>query len=209
MEQESPLTAVSPEERLAILEQQVQNLQAENERQAKEKERLEQFLKQKPTEIVREVEVTPPDYNELKLRARKQEKIIKKYEQMFALGGVSDLTILIDNFIDSAKSQLKKISMEIECTSYDKQQIQRIIKLCDFLDQSREELYSFIETAEQGKFINNADFRKVLMDIKLLTERLNNKQKLYKIPEEELPTMHQTLMQVISVLKPYTNRDEF
>ena len=47
------------------------------------------------------------------------------------------------------------------------------------------------------------------MDIKLLTERLNNKQKLYKIPEEELPAMHQTLMQVISVLKPYTNRDEF
>ena len=66
-----------------------------------------------------------------------------------------------------------------------------------------------LEYSAQGKFINNADFRKVLMDIKLLTERLNNKQKLYKIPEEELPAMHQTLMQVISVLKPYTNRDEF
>lgn len=201
-----PATA---EERYALLEARVKELEQVNAQQARDNEDLNMRLKQHPKEITREVEVAPPDYAAVKAKVRNQERIIKKYEQIMALGGVSDLTLLIDSFIDTAKNSLKKIGMEIQCTNYDKTQIQRIIKLCDFLEKSRDELYSFVSVAEEGKFISHPEFRKVIMDIQTLTGRLNDKSRIYKIPENELPDMHQTLVQVIEALRPYTNRDDY
>lgn len=173
---------------------------------AKDK-RIKELESREPVAI-REVPVPPADYEQLKYQVNRQQKQIKKYQQLLAFGGTQNLANLIEGFADKAKSTMKKIALEIENTSYDQQQIQRIIKLCDFLDKSREELYSFVSTADDGKFISNPAFRRVQQDISLITARLNEKGTVYNIPEERLPEFHHVLLSVLEAIKPYLNEGE-
>lgn len=176
--------------------------------QLEEKDKRIKALKNREPIVVREIQVPPADYEQLKYQVNRQKKQIKKYQQLLAFGGTQNLANLIENFADKAKSSLKKIALEIENTSYDQQQIQRIIKLCDFLDKSREELYSFVSTADDGKFISNPAFRRVQQDISLITARLNERGTVYNIPEERLPEFHHVLLSVLEAIKPYLNEGE-
>ena len=176
--------------------------------QLEEKDKRIKALKNREPIVVREIQVPPADYKQLKYQVNRQKKQIKKYQQLLAFGGTQNLANLIENFADKAKSSLKKIALEIENTSYDQQQIQRIIKLCDFLDKSREELYSFVSTADDGKFISNPAFRRVQQDISLITARLNERGTVYNIPEERLPEFHHVLLSVLEAIKPYLNEGE-
>lgn len=176
--------------------------------QLEEKDKRIKALKNREPIVVREIQVPPADYEQLKYQVNRQKKQIKKYQQLLAFGGTQNLANLIENFADKAKSSLKKIALEIENTSYDQQQIQRIIKLCDFLDKSREELYSFVSTADDGKFISNPAFRRVQQDISLITARLNERGTVYNIPEERLPEFHHVLLSVLEAIKPYLDEGE-
>lgn len=176
--------------------------------QLEEKDKRIKALKNREPIVVREIQVPPADYEQLKYQVNRQKKQIKKYQQLLAFGGTQNLANLIENFADKAKSSLKRIALEIENTSYDQQQIQRIIKLCDFLDKSREELYSFVSTADDGKFISNPAFRRVQQDISLITARLNERGTVYNIPEERLPEFHHVLLSVLEAIKPYLNEGE-
>ena len=176
--------------------------------QLEEKDKRIKALKNREPIVVREIQVPPADYEQLKYQVNRQKKQIKKYQQLLAFGGTQNLANLIENFADKAKSSLKKIALEIENTSYDQQQIQRIIKLCDFLDKSREELYSFVSTADDGKFISNPAFRRVQQDISLITARLNERGTVYNIHEERLPEFHHVLLSVLEAIKPYLNEGE-
>ena len=176
--------------------------------QLEEKDKRIKALKNREPIVVREIQVPPADYEQLKYQVNRQKKQIKKYQQLLAFGGTQNRANLIENFADKAKSSLKKIALEIENTSYDQQQIQRIIKLCDFLDKSREELYSFVSTADDGKFISNPAFRRVQQDISLITARLNERGTVYNIPEERLPEFHHVLLSVLEAIKPYLNEGE-
>ena len=176
--------------------------------QLEEKDKRIKALKNREPIIVREIQVPPADYEQLKYQVNRQKKQIKKYQQLLAFGGTQNLANLIENFADKAKSSLKRIALEIENTSYDQQQIQRIIKLCDFLDKSREELYSFVSTADDGKFISNPAFRRVQQDISLITARLNERGTVYNIPEERLPEFHHVLLSVLEAIKPYLDEGE-
>ena len=176
--------------------------------QLEEKDKRIKALKNREPIVVREIQVPPADYKQLNSQVNRQKKQIKKYQQLLAFGGTQNLANLIENFADKAKSSLKKIALEIENTSYDQQQIQRIIKLCDFLDKSREELYSFVSTADDGKFISNPAFRRVQQDISLITARLNERGTVYNIPEERLPEFHHVLLSVLEAIKPYLNEGE-
>ena len=176
--------------------------------QLEEKDKRIKALKNREPIVVREIQVPPADYEQLKYQVNRQKKQIKKYQQLLAFGGTQNLANLIENFADKAKSSLKRIALEIENTSYDQQQIQRIIKLCDFLDKSREELYSFVSTADDGKFISNPAFRRVQQDISLITARLNERGTVYNIPEERLPEFHHVLLSVLEAIKPYVDEGE-
>ena len=176
--------------------------------QLEEKDKRIKALKNREPIVVREIQVPPADYEQLKYQVNRQKKQIKKYQQLLAFGGTQNLANLIENFADKAKSSLKRIALEIENTSYDQQQIQRIIKLCDFLDKSREELYSFVSTADDGKFISNPAFRRVQQDISLITARLNERGTVYNIPEERLPEFHHVLLSVLEAIKPYLDEGE-
>ena len=176
--------------------------------QLEEKDKRIKALKNREPIVVREIQVPPADYEQLKYQVNRQKKQIKKSQQLLAFGGTQNLANLIENFADKAKSSLKRIALEIENTSYDQQQIQRIIKLCDFLDKSREELYSFVSTADDGKFISNPAFRRVQQDISLITARLNERGTVYNIPEERLPEFHHVLLSVLEAIKPYLDEGE-
>lgn len=67
-----------------------------------------QALESREPKIERIVEITLADYESLKRENRKLEQQIRKYRQILAVGGVSELSLLIDQYIDMSKKQLKK-----------------------------------------------------------------------------------------------------
>ena len=71
-------------------------------------EKIRQLESREP-KLERIVEITPADYESLKRENRKLEQQIRKYRQILAVGGVSELSLLIDQYIDMSKKQLKKM----------------------------------------------------------------------------------------------------
>ena len=75
-------------------------------------ERVRQLESREP-KVERIVEITPTDYESLKRENRKMELQIQKYRQLLTIGEMSSLSQLIDQYIESSKKQLKKLSAEI------------------------------------------------------------------------------------------------
>lgn len=171
------------EQRLQVKEQEIQQLKAE----------IAANQKRNTAVAIREVKVLPPDYEENKATIRRLEKKISKYQKIFELGNMSELGILIDKYVEDSKKQLRKIAMEIKSTSYERYQIIQIINLIDFMAKIRDELYSFIITTEEGKFLINPAYRKVSFDINVITDTLKEKKKIINLDEDKLEELHQLL----------------
>lgn len=171
------------EQRLQAKEREIQQLKAE----------IAANQKRNTAVTIREVKVLPPDYEENKATIRRLEKKISKYQKIFELGSMSELEILVDKYVEDSKKQLRKIAMEIKSTSYERYQIIQIINLIDFMAKIRDELYSFIITTEEGKFLINPAYRKVSFDINVITDTLKEKKKIINLDEDKLEELHQLL----------------
>ena len=152
-----------------------------------------QALESREPKIERIVKITPADYESLKRENRKLEQQIRKYRQILAVGGVSELSLLIDQYIDMSKKQLKKISAEIHISNFDKIHIQQIIHLTDYITGVQQEFDSFISMHTEGKWVVHPIYRKLE----------SCKTNFYKIEELRLEELHQTLLQVIEVIGRY------
>ena len=153
--------------------------------------------------INREVIVYPADYKQLQKDNKELEKRVAKYQKIFKNGGISDLDILITKFKETTKPQLIKIADEFYHTDYDKVQINEVLKLIDYLNQTKEQLYSLVTTSENGKFIINPAFRKVQNDITAITEFLNQKNNLLNFDEQKLEEYHQILLRVHNTITDF------
>ena len=165
-------------------------------------EKIRQLESREP-KLERIVEITPADYESLKRENRKLEQQIRKYRQILAVGGVSELSLLIDQYIDMSKKQLKKISAEIHISNFDKIHIQQIIHLTDYITGVQQEFDSFISMHTEGKWVVHPIYRKLESDIRRINEMLSCKTNFYKIEELRLEELHQTLLQVIEVIGRY------
>lgn len=81
-------------------------------------ERVRQLESREP-KVERIIEITPTDYESLKRENRKMELQIQKYRQLLTIGEMSSLSQLIEQYIESSKKQLKKLSAEIHMTNFD------------------------------------------------------------------------------------------
>lgn len=165
-------------------------------------EKIRQLESREP-KLERIVEITPADYESLKRENRKLEQQIRKYRQILAVGGVSELSLLIDQYIDMSKKQLKKISAEIHISNFDKIHIQQIIHLTDYITGVQQEFDSFISMHTEGKWVVHPIYRKLESDICRINKMLSCKTNFYKIGELRLEELHQTLLQVIEVIGRY------
>lgn len=155
--------------------------------------------------ITKEVEVPPADYENLKKEVKKLEKKVKGYQQIFEMGGISNISIHIDKYKEMSKSQLLKICSEAHSMDYDRQQISEIVGLIDFLSQTQEQLSSLISTSSEGKFLVNRAFRQVDIDIQQITGKLNTKSNLINLDESKLEELHQILLRIFETIDNFFN----
>lgn len=165
-------------------------------------EKIQQLESREP-KIERIVEITPADYESLKRENRKMEQQIRKYRQILSVGGVSELSLLIDQYIETSKKQLKKILGEINISNFDKIHIQQIIQLTDYINAIQQELNAFISMHTEGKWVVHPIYRKLDSDIRQINEMLSCKTNFYRIEEPRLEEFHQTLLQMIEVIGSY------
>ena len=180
----------------------------------KEVERLQGLLNQAnaenkslrnraPLTIKQEVIVPPPDYEQLKKENKKLIKKVNEFEKIIDMGGISNATILIQDFKESCKTKLVKISNEVHKMDYDKIQIIEINNLIDFLQQTIEQLNSLITTSQEGMFLINSAFKKVDMDIQQITSKLMNRSNIIELDEKKLEEYHQILMRIYDAINNF------
>ena len=91
------------EKDLSALQDRIKALEEENARLKK---------RQQPSLSTRVVPMEPVDYDDLKRNNRILQSKLKKYRQILSLGGISELPLLIDQYLEASDRKLKQISAE-------------------------------------------------------------------------------------------------
>ena len=170
-------------------------------------ERVRQLESREP-KVERIIEITPTDYECLKRENRKMELQIQKYRQLLTIGEMSSLSQLIDQYIESSKKQLKKLSAEIHMTNFDKSHIQQVLHLVDHLSGVQKELCAAIAMYAAGKYESNSLYEKIDADIRQINTMLSTQTDVCTIPETRLEEFHQTLLCMIEVIGGYLHSNE-
>lgn len=168
------------------------------------KEQLQQREKMHTITMIKEVK--PSDYDELKHRCKDLEKKLQKYRSAYALGGISTLSMLIDDYKSLSKKRLSEITNEILAENFDKETITETISFCDYLANIRSEIRAIIGMNTRGKWINNPAYRKIKCDADYITELLSKDSNLIKIDENRYEEFHQLLCNITNVLKEFFNK---
>lgn len=173
------------------MKEQIRTLEEEVERLRNRSERVVQRI------------VQPPDYERIREENRQLEKQISKYKQLLAMDGTTELTLLIDQYIDSSKKQLKRIASEIKIADFDRTQIQVILRLAEHLQSVEEELTSFLTLYLEGKWSEHPASRKIDLDIQKLQKLLSHRQNFYAVKENQQEAFHHALLQAIEVISGF------
>lgn len=179
-----------------------------NERSREELERLLELknneieqLKKHP--IVKQKIVPPADYEKIRRQNHQLDRQNKKYRQLLTFGNVSSLSKQIDDFFTSAKLQMTRISSEIERTDYDSRQVAEILSLIEYLDNLKEELYSFILLSEKGKYLSETEYERIRLDMRVVRDIFANKALFLQMNQKRLLELHEILVHFIRVLKQF------
>jgi len=141
-------------------------------------------------------EVKPADYDDIKKQNRMLTNIVKKYQQAYAMGGISTLTILVDDYKTFSKKRLAEITNEILAQNYDRETINEVTDLCDYLTFIRSEFRALVQTHINGKFVTNPAFRKIKNDVENITTMLGKESVLMKLDEGKYEEYHQLLCKI-------------
>lgn len=185
-------------------EQKISDLEAQN---LKLKKQLQQ-LKMHPPALIREKQVPPPDYEDIKKANKALEKQNRRYKQMFSMGHISDLSLLISKFIESSKVDFQKIASEIELTDYNQHQVTEILALVDYLKSACDDFYALISVSEEGRFINNPPFRRIVFNEQIIRKFFAKKSVFLKYDAKTLGRLHQILLAFIQKLKDFEEDPE-
>ena len=101
----------------------------------------------KPLVVMREKIVPPSDYEQLKLENRRLNAIVRQQNNLLMRGKVSDLSMLIDEFMTYSRAQMKKIALEVavmQHTDGDVAKVATLIEYCRSLCNSLCEQCNFV-----------------------------------------------------------------
>ena len=187
------------EKDLSALQDRIKALEEENARLKK---------RQQPSLSTRVVPMEPVDYDDLKRNNRILQSKLKKYRQILSLGGISELPLFIDQYLEASDRKLKQISAEVRMMDFDTAELPKILKLIDHLDYAKQELSSFITMYQEGKWISDPLMHKVQLDIECIQGMLGRKSSLYAIPEDRLSDFDSTLVNIIEVLSGFMQKEK-
>lgn len=95
-------------------------------------------------------------------------------QEKTSYGNMSTLEMLIDQYMDSSRTYLKKIAIEIQLTDYEKSGTDKVMELIEHLEYIKEELYKLIEISEEGEVIHNDSLRHYIKMARELIPKLEN-----------------------------------
>ena len=101
--------------------------------------------------IERIITVEPKDYKAIKEEIRYLRIRNRQYKQALKYAGISELTMLIDDFKNEATSKMKLIIQESMICDYDHEQIQELVDLLEFIKDLQEQLQYSLTVYNDGK----------------------------------------------------------
>lgn len=90
-----------------------------------------------------------------------------RLKHIISYGNMSMLEILIDQYMDYSRIQLKKIALEIQLTDYEQSGTDKVMDLIEHLESLKEELHKLIAISEEGAVAHNESLRH---DVKIARE---------------------------------------
>lgn len=149
----------------------------------------------------------PSDYENLGKENRALKEQVKRYQQLFAMNGITDLALMVDEYISLSRKRLKEIAAEAKLADFDRNQIQILLRLSEFLYAVAEEVRSFTSLYIEGKWAEHPASRRVDLDIKTLTSLFARKENFIMLTNEEMEEFHQELVSVIELVERFIKSD--
>ena len=84
-------------------------------------------------------------YRQLMKRLKAKEKENQKLRQMLTLENISTLEMMVRECMRYNRDQIRKIAMEIQLTEYDKENVEQVRMMVEFLENMCEELKRLTE----------------------------------------------------------------
>jgi chromosome partitioning protein len=96
------------------------------------------------------------EINELQARCRNLEAIIE-------INNISNLEGLTEQFMVSGRTQLKKISLELQVLEHDPKNNEQLKKLLDFFDCAQQDIEKFLDNGETIHTLSKTNFKDVFL----------------------------------------------
>lgn len=136
-------------------------------------------------------EVLPPHYEEDMQRLRQLETRNKKLQKIVDLGNISGLQTLIEQYVLFSRTQLKKISLEMQFSEYGDVESKIIEEFVEYLDHIRSELHNLI--LFQEKNLRNPLLNQCDEEMAGIINELLNKTNFIKLSNKRLNELFFTL----------------
>ncbi len=149
----------------------------------------------------------PSDYKSLWEENSALKEQIKRYQQLFEMNGITDLALMTDEYISFSRKRLKEIAAEAKLADFDRNQIQILLRLSEYLYAVAEEVRSFTSLYLEGKWAEHPASRRVDLDIKTLTSLFARKENFIMLTNEEMGDLHQELIGMIEIVERFIKSD--
>lgn len=147
--------------------------------------------------------ITQEDYESLRRENRQLEYRLRKYQQILAIGGESELSGLVDQYISMGNKQLKRIATEINIGDFETNQLQEAIRLIEYLSSVQKELRSFITMHTEGIEISRPILQKLETVTGELIDMLSDRTRYLTLDDAHLEELHEILLRVREVVADY------
>lgn len=144
--------------------------------------------------------ITQEDYESLRRENRQLEYRLRKYQQILAIGGESELSGLVDQYISTSNKQLKRIATEINIGDFETSQLQEAIRLIEYLSSVQKELRSFITMHTEGLELSRPMLQKLETVTGELVDMLSDRTRYLTLDDAHLEELHGILLRVREVI---------
>ena len=147
--------------------------------------------------------ITQEDYESLRRENRQLEYRLRKYQQILAIGGESELSGLVDQYISMGNKQLKRFATEINIGDFETNQLQEAIRLIEYLSSVQKELRSFITMHTEGIELSRPILQKLETVTGELIDMLSDRTRYLTLDDAHLEELHGILLRVREVVADY------
>lgn len=151
-------------------------------------------------------EVLPPHYEEDMQRLRQLETRTKKLQKIVDLGNISGLQTLIEQYVLFSRTQLKKISLEMQFSEYGDVESKSIEEFVEYLDHIRSELHNLI--LFQEKNLRNPLLNQCDEEMAGIVNELLNKTNFIKLSNKRLNELFFTLQTFRHIIDEFKEEPE-